>query len=157
MHGWLHRLAKWSAVPLTGFGPALGAALLRISSLHERQTARSARCASSPRWAPDACSTSATDGCGESSRRSGASAARSSSRSLPARDSETAPCADLSFLPGSAAAAVELLTGLGTVLGHEIRAAWNAGEDGLGETLELLLVAVIDTAEVITDTEGLQS
>lgn len=155
MAAWLHLLAKSWEVPLTACRHALAVALLRTSSHHDkRRMERSAAggCGSSPLRARGECSTGEMDGFGEWWLRDAAArAAHTSSPSPTGKDSETAPCAGLLSTPGSVEGVLDLLCGLTTVLGHEVRAAWNAGEDGLGETLELLLVAVLDTAEVITE------
>ena len=129
---------------------ALAVVLLRTSSRRDRrQMARreADRCGSSDPPAKGASSTLDTGAAGALWLRDAASAAHTSSPSL----SETARCAGLFSEPGSAHGALDLLCGLSTVLGHEIRASWALGEDGLGETLEHLLVAVLDTAEVITE------
>ena len=139
------------AVLSTGFGPVLGAALLRTSSRRERAT-MGVRCACSQTQATDGCSMSATDGSGESSSRDGArTAGKSPSPSQRVKGSETAGFADLNCPPGSPYAAVDLLNGIATVIVHEIGAAYALGEEKLGDTLDALLEGVLDTRDVVTE------
>jgi hypothetical protein len=153
MKEWLHLLAKYSAVPLTVCRLGLAAALLRTSSLHDRAR-KIDRYGFSPSRERAASCTHVTGQSGGSCPLGDAPAEPMSSVNLPAKGSESVHCAALNYEPGSPYGSLDLLCGLATVLGHEIRAAWNAGDDGLGETLELLLVAVLDTAEVITEEHG---
>lgn len=150
MATWLHPLVKLWAVPLTACRRGLAVALLRTSSRRDRAT-RGDRSGCSATRARGACSTHVTGAHGGSCLHADASAEPTCSPSPTEKDSATALSVALSFTPGSPHGALDLVSAFGTVLIAEVRAARDLGHDGLEETLENLLVAVLATAEVITE------
>lgn len=153
----LRLLAHSSEVLSTGFSRVAEAARSRTSkSPSDTTTDNPIRdlCGSSRTPHRDACSTSGTETCGGSRLPSAAThAGRSTSPSPTERDSESVDSVGVLFELGSREDALDLLTGMTKVLGHTIRAAWNLGDDLVGDSLEGLMENVLDAADVITEGE----
>lgn len=147
---WLHLPARSSAVLLTACKLALGAALLRTSSRRDRKTTDD-RSAAFLQEDLGALSMSVTEMSGGWFVPAVADAGRTSHPSPTEKDSATVPCAGPILEPGTADGTLDLLAGLGIALGYEIQAATALGNDGLADTIGLLLAGVLDTAEVITE------
>ena len=151
---WLHLPAKWLGGLSTVLERLVDEALSPTSSRRVPPRTRD-RYGSSPMEGSGGFCIPNTAAYGASSLPGAATpAGRMSSPSPTEKASETARCAGLTFKPGSPESASDLLCGIGIVLADETRAALALGEDAVAGALDMLIVAVTDTAEVVAEEQS---